>query len=155
MWKLRGAERLIGQSIGAKIPYDGTPATFDMTTGKENATGDLRITLTRTPLSVKRSGQGFDWAVKIEMLRGGLMVESDPYPYWAPQGGYKTSFDYNISSNALPWYSTISQDFYIQNAQGQYGRMRASVYSAVTPARFECNFLVNPSGSQNLEPSSP
>lgn len=153
MWKIHGVEPLTGQSVDAKIPYDGTPVTFDMTTGKESANGDLRVTLIRSPLEVRRGKDKFDWVVKIEMLHGGLIEESDPYPYWAPETSYQPSFEFNVSSNNVPWLSSLDDNFYVKNAQGQYGRMQFGVYSAVTPARLQVGFTINPSGSQNLEPA--
>lgn len=153
MWKLRGPEPLTSYSIDAKIPFDGSPVTFDMATGKAAPNGDLRITLSRSPLQVRRSGQGFDWSVKIEMLQGGLIAENDPYPYWAPDIGYQQSSVFNASSNDVAWQSTYKQDFYIKSPQGQYGRMQANIYTTLTPARIYFDFTINSSGSQNLEPA--
>jgi hypothetical protein len=143
---------LVSSSIDAKIPHDGTSVNFDMATGKESADGNLRISLVRSPSEVRRSGHTFDWALKIEMLQGGLVAENDAYPYWAPDSGYMSTFEISMSSNNPTWFSKLAQSFYIKNAQGQYGRMQAIVYSALTPARAKIDFTVNPSGSQNLEP---
>lgn len=153
MWKIRGAEHLVSVNFASAIGYDGTPTIFDIATQKASPSGDLRVTLSRSPLDVQRGGQKFDWALKIEMLEGGLQPENDPYPYWAPDAGYNPAFDFNMNSNNVPWRSQFTQDFYIKSAQGQYGRMQATVYTSMTPARIEFNFTMNPSGSQNLEPS--
>jgi len=152
MWKLHGAAILVGQSIDAKIPHDGTSTTFDIATGKESSSGDLQVTLLRSPLEVRRSGQSFDWTLKIEMLHGGLLLENDSYPFWAPESGYGQSFKFNVSSNDVSWDSKITRNFYFRTSGGQYGRMQTDVSASLTPARIECNFTVNPSGSQNLEP---
>jgi hypothetical protein len=154
MWKIKGAEPLENRSINSEIPCDGTPAVFDTTTGNESSSGDLRVALLRSPLQVRRSGQGFDWSAKIEMLHGGLIEEDAPYPYWAPESGYEPFFQINMSSNNVSWFSKLTRDFYIKNGRGQYGRMLVTVYSALTPARIKCDFIINPSGSQNLEPAS-
>lgn len=156
MWKLHvPAEPLTGQSIDAEIPHDGTSTTFNTATGKESANGDLRVTLIRSPLEVRRGRDKFDWSVKIEMLQGGLIEENDPYDYWAPETGYQPTFEFNVSSNNVPWRSELENKFYIKTSQGQYGRMQFGVYSALTPARLQIEFTINPSGSQNLEPKSP
>lgn len=152
MWKLHGAEPLVGSSLDAKIPHNGTPTRFDIATGKQSADVDLQITLIRSPLEVQRGKDIFNWTVKIEILGGGLLPENDPYPYWVPENGYQPSFEFNISSNSVPWSSSFEDNFYIKNAHGQYGRMQAKIYAALTPARIQFNFTVNPSGSQNLEP---
>ena len=153
MWKPHGAELLVGSSIDAKIPHDGTPTFFDIATGKESSSGDLQVVLSRFPLQI---GPGlvhpYDWQCKVEILRGGLLSENDSYPYWAPEGGYQPSFEFEISSNSVPWRNQLEQSFYIKTPQGQYGRMQFSIYSATTPATVQMNFTINPSGSQNLEP---
>lgn len=151
MWKLRGAEPLVSRSVEFTIPYDGTPTSLDITTAEKSLTGDLQITLLRSPLQVRRSGQKFDWAVKVEMLHGGLVTENEPYPYWAPESGYEPSFEATISSNNVPWRSTLTQNFYIKGSRGQYGRMQVNFSAGLTPARIKFNLWMNPSGSQNLE----
>lgn len=151
MWKLRGLEPLKNYGLDAKIPSDGTPVRFDIVTGKESAEGDLRVTLVRFPLAVKRGRDLFDWTARIEMVNGGLVEENDPYPFWAPKIGYLPSYEFSVRSNNVPWESSLTKDFYIKTATGQYGRMQANIFSALTPARIQFNFTINPSGSQNLE----
>jgi hypothetical protein len=109
--------------------------------------------LVRSPLEVRRGKDKFDWTVKVEMLNGGLVKENDPYPYWAPENGYQPAFEFNVSSNNVPWHSTLDEKFYIKTSQGKYGRMQFGISSALTPARIEIDFTINPSGSQNLEPA--
>jgi hypothetical protein len=151
MWKLRGAEPIKCVTVESHIPFDGTPIGFDTTTGKENPNGDLQVTLSRLPLQVRRSGQKFDWGIRIKILHGGLVAEDDAYPYWAPINGYQPFFEYNISSNDIPWHSTLTQNFYIKNSQGQFGRMQMDAYASVTPSGIKFDLWMNPSGSQNLE----
>jgi hypothetical protein len=152
MWKLHGAEVLRGSAIDAKIPHDGEVRAFDIVTGESTSNGDLLASLIRSPLEVRRGRDTFDWTFRIEIRQGGLVEENDPYPFWAPQDGYRPFFEFSMSSNNVAWTSTMTKDFYIRTPQGQYGRMRASVYTALTPARAQFGFTVNPSGTQNLEP---
>jgi hypothetical protein len=151
MWKLHGAEPMKHIASESRIPFNGTSATFDTVTGKQSPNGDLQITLLRFPLEVGRSGQKFDWSVKIEILHGEIMTEDTPYPYWAPESGYQPFFQFNMSSNNVPWDSKITQNFYIKNSQGQFGRMQMNVYASATPAGIKFDLWINPSGSQNLE----
>jgi hypothetical protein len=151
IWKFRGAEPIKYVSTESHVPFDGTPITFDITTGKENPNGDLRVTLLRVPLQVRRSGQKFDWGIKIEILHGGLIAENDAYPYWAPISGYQPYFEFNISSNDVPWHSTMTQNFYIKNSHGQFGRMQMDTFASATPSGVRFDVWINPSGSQNLE----
>lgn len=154
MWKLRGAEPLVSYSVDSKIAYDGTSTAFDILTGQTSPNGDLRVTLSRSPREVRRSGQKFDWNIRIEMLHGGLLPEDEPYPYWAPEGDYKQLFEFAMSSNNVPWQSRLTQSFFVKTAQGRYGRMQIDLHAALTPARIEIDLSMNPSGSQNLESSA-
>jgi hypothetical protein len=155
MWKMRGAEKMVSSLFGSLIPHDGTPTTFDIATQKKSPDGDLRVTLSRSPLEIPRGLlHPYDWTVKIEMLHGGLIAENDPYPYFAPDSGYEPSFEFNMSSNTVPWTHELKQNFYIQSSHGQYGRMLVTVYTDLTPARVRFDFWLNASGTQNLEPSS-
>ncbi len=153
MWKFRGAEPLVGSSIDTKIPHDGSPVTFEVKTGKISSDGDLRVTLSQFPLEIRTGREKFDWMVKVEILNGGLIEESDPYPYWAPTNGYQSSFEFNMTSNAVKWLPNLKRNFYIRDAQGQYGVMQFSIYPGRSPTGIEANFTLNPSGSQNLEPA--
>jgi hypothetical protein len=153
MWKIHGAEPLNSSSIDAKIPHDGTPTKFDIATGKVVPTGDFCVTLSQFPLEVKTGREKFDWTAKIEVISGGLIEEKDPYPYWAPVGGYQQAFEFTVSSNALEWAPNLKKNFYIKTVQGQYGLMQFSVYSGRSPTALEVHFTMNPSGSQNLEPA--
>jgi hypothetical protein len=153
MWKLNGAEPVVSSSIDAKIPYDGSTVVFDIATGKESPEGDFRLALSRTPLEVRRGRDRYNWTVKIEIAHGGFIEESDFYPYWAPESGYEPYLEFNISSNAVPWTYNLEKNFYIKNSKGLFGVMQLGVYPDLTPARLKVNFTVNPSGSQNLEPT--
>jgi hypothetical protein len=152
MWKIQGAETLAKSSIDARISHDGSPVTFDVATGKESSEGDLRVTLSRLPLDVRRGRDKFNWTAKVEMLNGGVVEENDPYPYLVPENGYQPFFEFNVSSNAVPWRPYLDKDFYIKNSQGQFGLMKLHINSSVTPARLKADFTINPSGSRNLEP---
>jgi hypothetical protein len=126
---------------------------FNLTTGKKTTDGDLRIVLSRSPLKIHRGRDKYDWLVKIEMSNGGLLVESDPYPNWAPQTGYQSFFETGMSSNNVPWSGEFRQNFYIKNAQEQYGRLFIDLSSDSTrpDTGITVQTWVNPSGSQNLE----
>jgi hypothetical protein len=152
MWKIHGAEPLVASDIDAKITPEGNAIAFDIGTGKESDNGNLRVTLLRSPLEVQRGK--FNWSAKIQIINGGLVEENDPYPYLAPENGYQPLFEFNVSSNDVPWHPYLDEAFYVKNSQGQYGLMKLHINSSVTPARFTASFTINPSGSQNLEPSS-
>lgn len=152
MWKLRGPEPLDYSAIEAKIPHDGTPTSFDITTGRQTPKGDFRVTLFQYPLEIKTGRERFNWAVKVEIPDGGLVEEDDPYPYWAPTDGYQSSFEFDVSSNSPDWWPNLKRVFYIKTAQEHYGLMQLGVFPGRSPTGVEAHFTINPSGSQNLEP---
>lgn len=153
MWKLHGPELLTSYNIDSKIPHDGNPVIFEMATGKASPSGDFRVTLSQFPLDVRTGRERFDWTAKVEILNGGLVEENDPYPYMAPANGYQPSFEFNVSSNSPEWLPNLKKNFYTKNAQGQYGIMQFAIYPGRSPTGLEAHFTINPSGSQNLEPS--
>jgi hypothetical protein len=157
MWKIHGAEPLVGKNIESSVPLDGTPATFDLATGKKSANGDVQITMTRFPLQ-RPPGlvHPYDWHVKIEMTGGGLMPESDAYQYRAPDTGYQPSWSFEMSSNNVPWKNQLEQDFYIQDSKGKYGHMHVDLTTTSKSAEtgITIQTTLNPSGSKNLEPAT-
>lgn len=153
MWKLKGPEPLTSTSIDSSISHDGSMSVFDIATGKASPTGDLRVTLSQSPLEVKTGREKFNWKVSVEILNGGLAEEKDPYPYLAPTDGYQPSFEFSVSSNASDWSPNLKKSFYIKNRLGQYGIMQFNIYPGQSPTKLEANFTINPSGSQNLEPN--
>ena len=154
MWKLQGAEPMTYAKFGAWIPCDGTPVGIDLFTGKKNATGDLKVTLTRSPLQVKRGGPPFDWNVQIELVGGGLVESSDLYPYEAPEKGYQPVFVFSQPKDTPNWTRKLVQAFYVRTAKGDYGRINVDL--TTDSDRPEGTGLaveswMNPSGSRNLE----
>lgn len=153
MWKIRGAETLLQSTLNADLSPDGSPEIFDTTTGKQTPDGNLKITFLRVPSKIKPGlVHPYDWRFKIELYNGGLIQENDPYPYSAPDSGYQPSFEFEMSSNNVPWQNQYEQNFYVKDSNGKYGMMKFVIYSASTPPQAQMNFTINPSGSQNLEP---
>jgi hypothetical protein len=154
MWKIHGPEPLVTSEIDAKIMPDGKITAFKMATGKVIPQGDVNVTVSRFPFETVRGKSRFDWNAKVEIVGGGLLEQNDPYPYWAPEIGYKSSFELNVNSNELHWIPYINKTFFLKNSDGQFGLLRLHINADVTPVRFQASFTINPSGSQNLEPST-
>lgn len=153
MYKQHGAEPMTYREIESRVPYDGTTASFNLTADQKSTNGDLKITLLRSPLKIRRGLDKYDWNVKIEMTNGGLQTESSPYPYWAPESGYQSAFVTGMSSNNVAWNRELKQNFYIKDGQGKYGRLLIDLFTdAVRPdTGIKIQTWFNPSGSRNLE----
>jgi len=153
MWKLKGPEPMKYAEFRSRIPYDGTTAVFDLTNGKKNSNGNMRITLLRNPLEVRRGKDHFDWTFKLEIPGGGLLPENDSYPNWAPENDYQAVFVKTVNATDSPWQARFIQNFYFKDAGGNYGRLFVDVTAdsdtADTGIRLE--LWINPAGSRNLE----
>jgi hypothetical protein len=155
MWKMVGAERLVQKNIGTRIPYDGTSVNFDLQSGAEvKSGGDIRVTLTRTPLQIKRGQQKYDWIATVEAVSGGVIESSDEFMYRAPENGYEPKLTVSVSADAPNWSSEKGVAFYLKSRGGKtYGRVKAEFFtdSEKPTTIFNVEAYTNPSGSRNLE----
>jgi len=157
MWKLKGAEPMKHISFESRVPYDGTSVGFNLQTGKKTTddSGGLQVSLLRSPQQIAPGLlRPYDWQVKIALANGGIIEVADLYPYQATEGGYQALFETTMSSNSVPWQAEFSRNFYIKNAQGQYGFLRVdiSTNSKRLDTGIKVEASINPSGSRNLEP---
>jgi hypothetical protein len=153
MWKLAGAETLLSKNIGTRIPYDGTPVYFDLLKAQETARGgDIKVTLSRTPLNIKRGREKYDWTATIEAVEGGVIASTDEFMYLAPEAGYETKLVVSMSADDPAWSPQKSVSFYLKT-KGKYARVRAefATDSEKPKTGFMLGAYINPSGSRNLE----
>lgn len=154
MWKLQGAEPMVHTKFDSRVPYEGTPATFDLLTGKKTDTGDLKITLVRNPVQIVPGGAPYDWNVKIEIVGGGLIESHDLYSYKAPENGYEQKFDFSQAKDGQSWTREFRGTFYIHTAKDNYGRITINLTTdsdRPDGTGLTIEAYVNPSGSRNLE----
>ena len=103
MWKLQGAEPLVGLDHKYKLPYSAAPIYFDLLAGKVVPVGgDLKITVSRAP-GVMSGRNRLDWGVQIEAVDGGLMDSAgqERTTYWAPADGYQPSITISVFNKSL------------------------------------------------------
>lgn len=154
MWKLQGADPMVHTAFDSRVPYDGQTTAFDLLAGRKVSSGDLRITLTRHPLQVRRGVDRFDWTVQIEMDGGGMVETSDLYPYEAPAGGYQPTYNLSEAKDAPSWTQRLTKTFYVQNKKGGYGRVTIDLTTDSERPQgtgIAIEAWVNPSGSRDLE----
>ncbi len=153
MYRLQGAEPIVHVKFDSRVPYDGTSATFDLSTGKKSIVGNLKITLVRNPLQINRGQEHFDWNVQIEVVRGGLMEAAGPYYNLAPGAGYQPIFTFSIFKNDTNWTADLTRTFYFHTQQDHYGRINIELTTdSVRPdTGISIETWMNPSGSRNLE----
>ena len=156
MWKLQGGEPLIHFSYSARLPYDGTPITFDFHSGKiVNSGGDLIIRL-KCPIKSNTSQQ-YDWEAIIQPVDGGI-VSSDSgmeLQFQAPDSGYDSEYDIKNAKDVKPWSSAFHGGFYLKSRGGSsYGKFDLGIViyaikEGLVPITIEG--YINPAGSRNLE----
>jgi hypothetical protein len=94
----------------------------------------------------------WDWTIKIEAPNDGLVAQNDPYPYWAADSGYQPVYETSMKAGDAGWHGHVTQSFYFKNWQGLYGTMQLQLHTGNTPAKLRVVLLINPDGTQNLQP---
>jgi hypothetical protein len=125
MWKLQGAEPLVGINQHYKLSYyTGAPIYFDLLTGKVVPSGgDIRITVSKESRSVTNSGEF--WNVSVEAVNGGLIDSTgqERIAYWAPAGGYQPVAHLTFPTSV----AGLSRSFFVMSRSGQvYSKVRIS-----------------------------
>lgn len=149
MWKKNGAQPLVHSAWRGLVACDGTQTSFAIQGTEEN----LQIACTRTPLTSPPPGNGpFDYKFEIALAGGGIKATSDEFTYLAPESGYSPSVTIGKKAGEAGWVGRVKQEFYIETADGHYGRLTVDWYAAQdSPTHLEWECFINPTGSRNLE----
>jgi hypothetical protein len=154
MWKLQGAEPLVGINKTFKLPYTAAPMNFDLIAGQTvSSGGDLKITVNR-PAGVISGRNPQDWNIDIEVVDGGF-IETSPEDsattYIAPENGYQSSGTF--SKNNGP--DLVDKMFFIQSRNGQvYSKVHLLFGINDTPngiMYITFSGVANTNGSRNWE----
>jgi hypothetical protein len=158
MWKLQGAEPLVGISQHYKLHYTGAPLNVDLLTGTIVPNGgDLVLTVNRSP-GIMSGRNPLDWSVQVEAVDGGLMDSGglERVTYSAPVNGYQPSMTFLFSTNAPnKWAGGFNQGFFVLSRGGQvYSKVGLSfVINQMPDGVMNIGFggVANPNGSRNWE----
>ena len=139
-----------GMAHIAQLHHDGTPVELDLLTGKQVAagSGQLKLELWRD-VSVPNA-RVYDWKLQLSASGGGLLGTDEEFDFQAPQSGYQPSIVIDMPATNENWLPEISSKYYIQLANGDYGRI--DFYLLPRNGVFTVRSAINPSGSRNLEP---
>jgi hypothetical protein len=133
------------------LDANGKPTDVSLFTGQLTPTGrgDLQVEFQAGPpldnLSSRITRQ-----CQVSVPEGGLIQTSDEFPFLAPEDGYQTSDAWSIT--ATNWTETVNQQYYVKLRNGDFGRVNIRVIGASRPF-LRLDSYVNPSGSQDLEPT--
>src|ERR1039458_6809827 len=118
MWKLQGAEPLLGIDQRYQFHYTNAPVNFDLLTGKiVPAGGDIKVTVNR-PDGIISQQHPQNWSVQIEAVDGGFIVTSfaeSRITYSAPASGAEANGTF--ANNNGP--DLVDQMFFVQSRNGQ------------------------------------
>jgi hypothetical protein len=155
MWKKTGAERLVDLEKMTRIPYDGTPVTFDLLTGdKVQFRGDIRVTLERNPHQITYGQRNYEWTLTVAAVDGGVVESNDEQMYRAPADGYQSQLVVHMSAEDQKWTDEKSVALYFKSRGGKhYGSLKIDVMVGSDKPTTGLSFrsFVNPNGSRNLE----
>jgi len=149
--KGQGVELLTSQNgirpnLAIRIPKDNTPVRVDFFQKQASSTGQLEISQNKPPW------QGAtNWSFSLSVPDGGLIENQDEFQFQAPDKGYQSMIEYHFSIGRSNWTTHVTKQFYITFGQPrQYGWLRFE--SDLAQETVFVTYVVNPSGSRNLEP---
>jgi hypothetical protein len=162
MWKLQGAEPLVGINETFKLPYTGAPIFFDLVTGNVvPGGGDLEIIVTRTPGVITQRNHG-DWSIKLVPVNGGI-IETDYHAaqvtFEAPIDSYQDTYFVQMNHDDPGWFDNIQRAFFLMSRGGQvYSRFSLDFGINDDPDGamwFQFKGVANANGSRNWEAAAP
>ena len=162
MWKLQGAEPLVGIGKEYKLPFTNAPFFFDLATGNVSDNGgDLEIIITRVPGSLSKRSPG-DWSIEFKPVSGGI-IESEPatshITYEAPAGGYQDGYFVQMNHDDPAWYDNVDKVFFLKSRGGQvYSKLNFDFRINNEPNDlmwFQFRGVANTNGSRNWEATVP
>jgi len=154
MWKLVGAERLITTDKFYGVVPDGRSYAIDVLKAKKvegGSTGDFKVSMKR-PAQIA-AGSKYDWSCLIDGIGGGVIETQDEFMYRAPETGYQSRYEVNVSASDAQWSDRVQRRLYLKSRDGKvYARLEVEILSSYQDnAVFSVKYYANPSGSRNLE----
>jgi hypothetical protein len=162
MWKLQGAEPLVGINQRYKLHCTSAPINFDLLAGQiVPSGGDIQLTVNRAS-GVISGRNRLDWSVHVAAVNGGLMDSGgqERVTYAAPVDGYQPTMAFVFSTNApYKWFGGFNQGFFVMSRNGQvYSKLGLSFNINDAPDGFMSvtfSGVANTNGSRNWEATIP
>jgi hypothetical protein len=150
--KGQGAQ-LIKKSIEVVLPGDGSGENVDLAAGKVSMNGQLEVRAWK-PWPPRPMSPRYDWKVSFTIADGGFVEAPEEFAVEAPETVYNPSLEFNMPSSAGDvWKVTVERRLYFTYGQPKkYGRLD---FRTDGNSRYIfINYVLNPSGSRNLEEAS-
>ena len=133
------------------LAADGRPTEVSLRDGQlaPVGQGDLKVEF--------RAGEPIapseiSWWCQVSVPGGGLMENSEEFPFLAPENGYQEFDQWSITSTN--WTESLDKQYYLKLRDGNFGRVKLRVIGVPKRAYFRMESFLNPSGSRNLEPAN-
>jgi hypothetical protein len=146
-------EALLTGNVEVNAPANGAPVRVDLLNGgRISAEGQVEIAAVTSTLQYPP--RFFDWRATIAAPGGGLVEKCDELGFAAPIKGYLPRVEFNFPASAPDWKRSVRKSYYIRFGHpAKYGRVEIDVNGGKQLVFLR--FVVNPSGSRNLEPQNP
>lgn len=158
MWKLEGAEPLVGVNQHFKLPYTSAPICVDLLRGEiVTGGGDFRISLFR-PEGIISQQHPQNWSLRLEVIDGGFIptsAQESRVTYSAPESRYQERGDF--PNNNGP--DLVDEVFFIKSRGGQiYSKLQFTLRINNTPdglMSLTLSGVANTNNSRNWEATAP
>jgi len=141
---------LISATLNVKVPRDGTPVYVDFLNQKFGADGQMQTSQIKPPYESWK--QATMWSFKMEIPSGGFIGQNDEFPFEAPESGYQRTAEFDFKTGQTDWKTYFTTNYYFSFGNPpRYGRLTVETDISWGGARI--TYVVNPTGSRNLEPA--
>jgi hypothetical protein len=157
MWKLQGAESLIGKHASTKLMSDGREYRFDLVNGTVVPSGgDLIIRLYHDQQKAGIQVGPYDWKAEVTVVDGGLKEENQriAHMYSAPAEGYLEHIAIDMLARSPDWNRVYTRNFYVKVRRNLYCRLNIDLHTIPVGngSYIDLSWWLNPKpGSRNLE----
>jgi hypothetical protein len=135
-------------SFSPPVPADGTPVLVDLLNRKCGANGHLEVSQVKPPYLQWKDATS--WSFRMAIPDGGFVEHRDEFPFEAPKTGYQPAVQFEFQKGEINWVHRVEKRFYIRFGNPPlYGRLDVETRISSTNARL--TYVINPSGSRNLE----
>jgi hypothetical protein len=134
--------------VWVRVPPDNTSVAVDLFQKQASANGQLIVSQFKPPFQ-----QATNWSFTLSIPNGGLVENHDEFQYQAPDSNYQTTLEFDFNKGDASWATQVTKQFYIAFGEPRkYGWLR--IESNLQQQTVFLTYAINPTGSQNLEPSN-
>ena len=144
---------LIRKTVEVTLPGDGSPKAIDLAVGKIRLNGELRMQSFK-PWPPRPMSPHYDWKVSLNISDGGFVEAHEEFPFEAPETVYEPTFEVNMpASLGDAWKVSAEKTLYfVYGNPKKYGRL--NLRTDGNSRYIFIDYVLNPSGSRNLEEAS-